>query len=92
MSFYGLVNHPYPDLVRRFLKSMGWDFPTTIITDSLYDEGFCLSSTPIKILLRGNKILYIEGALSNWRKESKIKKYIHSFIKKSNKEKIHPDS
>lgn len=75
---WGLVDHPYPELVKKFLKSIHWDFSCTFINNNSCCNNFGLNETPIKILLKDKQIIFIEEALSNWKKEGKIKSYILS--------------
>jgi len=80
IGFYGLINHPYPDLVKRFMKTKNWLFPYKIINNNLYGNGFGFEVTPVKILIRNERVVYIEGALSDWEKEGRVKDYIRTIV------------
>ncbi|MCP2519873.1 redoxin family protein [Candidatus Aminicenantes bacterium AC-335-B20] len=78
---FGLVSHPYKELVEKFIKNMKWDFPIYITGKSPWGYNFGIRKTPIKILLNDkNQIYYVEGPLSNWKTESKLKILIQNTL------------
>jgi len=78
---WGLVNHPHVELVSKFIKSMGWNFPIYVIKENLFGDNFGLGKTPIKVLLNDrNQIYYIEGPIPNWEKEGKLKKLVEDLL------------
>lgn len=80
-SLWGLVNHPHNKLVQKYIRSMNWNFPNCLVPVSSYGENFGLEKTPLKILLnRENRIIYIEGALTNWQKEGKLEELITKML------------
>jgi|GEM_PF-1877327 len=77
LGCWGLVIHPFPELVNDFIKNMGWEFPVYIFNDSLDNSNFYSNSTPLKILMKNNKnIYYIEGPNPNWSNKSTLKNLI----------------
>jgi len=78
IGFFGIINHPYPELAYTYINNRKWNFPCRIINNNLYNEGLGLGKTPIKIFLQNGKILYVEGPRSNWRIKSGIIKYLNN--------------
>ena len=77
LESWGLVDHPHRELITNFIKSMGWKFSNFILEENLDGNNFGLGKTPIKALLNDkNQIYYIEGPITNWRKEGMILKLL----------------
>jgi len=78
---WGLVNHPYPELVSKFFESRGWRFPNRIIKEHEFGENFGLFKTPIKVLLNtDNQLYYVEGPLVNYKEEGKLRIFLKSLM------------
>lgn len=77
LGCWGLVIHPFPELVNDFINNMGWEFPIFISNDSLDHSNFLKFSTPLKVLMKSTKnIYYIEGPDPNWFNKSTLKNLI----------------
>jgi len=62
------------------MKTKNFLFPYKIINNNLYGNGFGFEVTPVKILIRNERVVYIEGALSDWEKEGRVKDYIRTIV------------
>lgn len=81
-GLFGLVNHPYTELVLKYNTSMGWNFPVVIVKENAFGENFGFKKTPIKILLNEkNQVYFVEGPLPDWKKNGKLKALIIELLK-----------
>ncbi|MEO0077025.1 MAG: hypothetical protein ABIK19_05115, partial [candidate division WOR-3 bacterium] len=77
LGVWGLVIHPYPELVQNFIVDMGWQFPIYV---HQYSQNIMINFknlTPIKILMKdSNKIYYLESSNPDWSTKSSLRNII----------------
>lgn len=77
LGVWGLVIHPYPELVQNFIVNMGWQFPIYVHQDSQNIVNKIQKLTPIKILIKSsNRIYYLEASNPNWSTKSSLRNII----------------
>lgn len=82
LKCWGLVNHPYKELVANFMRMKNWDMSYHIIEENEYfGDSFQSKKTPLKVLLnKENQIYFVEGPLPTWDEEGKLIRLMDELI------------